>query len=70
MAVSLLCKDCNTLLKNIAEAQSHSDATGMLCCFSSPVVLLVFVSADERRQIACYVSWVQLPVKHDLMLAD
>lgn len=28
MAVSLLCKDCNTLLKNIAEAQSHSDATG------------------------------------------
>ncbi|WIA09100.1 hypothetical protein OEZ85_008512 [Tetradesmus obliquus] len=28
MAVSLLCKDCNALLKNIAEAQAHSDATG------------------------------------------
>ncbi|KAF6266626.1 hypothetical protein COO60DRAFT_1697171 [Scenedesmus sp. NREL 46B-D3] len=28
MAISLLCKDCNTLLKNIAEAQSHNDATG------------------------------------------
>jgi hypothetical protein len=35
MAVSLLCKDCNTLLKNIAEAQSHSDATGMLCCLAT-----------------------------------
>eukprot|EP00775_Hariotina_reticulata_P013661 gene13661-13783_t len=28
MAVSLLCKDCNTLLRNVAEAQAHNEATG------------------------------------------
>ena len=28
MAKSLLCKDCNLLLKSIAEAQSHNEVTG------------------------------------------
>lgn len=28
MAVSLLCKDCNTLLRNVTEAQAHNEATG------------------------------------------
>lgn len=28
MALSLLCKDCNTLLRNVQEAQAHNDATG------------------------------------------
>ena len=28
MAKSLLCKDCNTLLRNVAEAQAHNEITG------------------------------------------
>lgn len=28
MAKSLVCKDCNTLLRSIKEAQDHGDATG------------------------------------------
>ena len=28
MAKSLICKDCNLLLKSIAEAQSHNEVTG------------------------------------------
>ena len=28
MAKSLLCKDCNSLFRNIKEAQVHGDATG------------------------------------------
>jgi hypothetical protein len=28
MAKSLLCKDCNTLFRNVAEAQSHNEVTG------------------------------------------
>jgi hypothetical protein len=28
MAKSLLCKDCNTLLRDIKEAQSHNEVTG------------------------------------------
>lgn len=28
MALSLLCKDCDTLFRNVAEAQAHNEATG------------------------------------------
>ena len=28
MAVSLKCKDCNSLLRNVKEAQAHNEATG------------------------------------------
>lgn len=33
MALSLVCKDCNALLKSVVEAQTHSDATGWLSRF-------------------------------------
>lgn len=28
MALSLLCKDCDTLFRNMKEAQAHNEATG------------------------------------------
>lgn len=28
MALSLLCKDCDTLFRNVQEAQAHNEATG------------------------------------------
>ncbi|KAF8072947.1 ubxn1 [Scenedesmus sp. PABB004] len=49
MAVSLLCKDCNSLLKNVAEAQAHSDATGHVNFEEStqPVTQLVCVACGK-----------------------
>lgn len=28
MALSLVCKDCNAMLKSVAEAQTHNEVTG------------------------------------------
>eukprot|EP00878_Enallax_costatus_P035683 GHUV01039879.1.p1 GENE.GHUV01039879.1~~GHUV01039879.1.p1 ORF type:complete len:177 (+),score=26.06 GHUV01039879.1:125-655(+) len=49
MAVSLLCKDCNTLLRNVAEAQAHNEATGHANFEEStqPVITLVCTACGK-----------------------
>jgi hypothetical protein len=46
MAKSLVCKDCGTLLRNVAEAQAHNDVTGHLNFEESLEVIKLMVCTE------------------------